>query len=544
VRIVGIFCLLCFFVFSPCLLANSSTLDVYPSAEELFEAYLRGDIDYQTYVNLIEIFEDGIDSTDLYLLEEIPNIDYFLKSDSGDYLSLESEQIESYFVPSPLRANRPGGSLKALRYQKLEENGQNMNQLSAKSSLGRDWMLDFRLSDDYAGKREWARRSLTYNGLKGPLRKMVLGNYTARFGLGLNVGYRGRLLGGNTESFGKTLLYPNYGGFNGIYVEGGRKQDAIRMLTHFDRIGDSSFIAGAFDFARSYKGFRIEGILLGAAIKSRSMNVQYRHYQLGAFLQYSGRSFNTALEAALPKGASEAVPSMLFETQFKKDDLGFKFSAWHYAEDFLNLIGGGRAGSLSQIVTIDTIDFHFHDRRVDQRGMLLKSQSRFRGNVRHEFTLSIYGKDRYNNFIKLVSTLEIPIGAKSSVRIDYRNGREKNPEEVLTENEVRTEFRFKERTFSLRSYVGYIRDKKDKEYISCFVRARRSFRDFGSVEMWLNFDRINTETGQIDYFYGYIKEAVKPTSFLEIGAKYSYRYSRWYSDREQSILQLEAKVEW
>ena len=73
-----------------CLLANltlgrSIGSDIYPTEDELYEAYLIGQIDYQTYLNLREIFNSGIDSTDLYLIEEIPNIDFFQGQESGKY---------------------------------------------------------------------------------------------------------------------------------------------------------------------------------------------------------------------------------------------------------------------------------------------------------------------------------------------------------------------------------------------------------------------------------------------------------------------------
>ena len=36
--------------------------EIYPTEDELYEAYLIGQFDYQTYLNLLEILNSGIDA--------------------------------------------------------------------------------------------------------------------------------------------------------------------------------------------------------------------------------------------------------------------------------------------------------------------------------------------------------------------------------------------------------------------------------------------------------------------------------------------------
>jgi hypothetical protein len=77
-----------------------------------------------------------------------------------------------------------------------------------------------------------------------------------------------------------------------------------------------------------------------------------------------------------------------------------------------------------------------------------------------------------------------------------------------------------------------------------FNRTNINLKKYGTWELWLNLDKLNVETSQNDYFYGYIKEKFRLSNSLELAAKYSYRYSRRYTDRQQSTLMLEMKALW
>jgi hypothetical protein len=540
-----VFCLCCLSAVSACLFADNITLDVYPSGEELFEAFLDGDIDYQTYIILIEILENGIDSTEIYLLEEIPNVSYFLQTYVEEYSRLKKEQAESYLIPTEtVDKERKTGFLRTRTYRELDREGRSGDYLYLKSRLNQTWSADLHLNRDSVSHRECSKRALIYKGQKGPVRRMTLGNFTARFGLGLTIGYRGRLLGENGESFEETLAFPDYGGFNGLYIEGGRRQDALRALLHFDRDRDFSFGAGALSFVRRYRNFKWEAIALGSILKNRNSAAKRKHYQLSGFLEYSREKFVVAAEAAFPRGASSSVPALVFETKFKDDRLDLKFSGWHYDEDFISLTGGARAGELYQTVTIDTVDFDFRDRRTNQDGVLLNSRVGFGGGVLYEFDISLYGEDSFRNSAKLLTTLEIPVGGYSVMGISFRNSRKKDFVEVRNENEYRLEYRFRKDALFLRSYLGYTDDKYGREYISCFARMRTDINGFGRVEVWLNPDRFDYVDGRLDYFYGYAQETIDVTSALELSAKFSYRYNRRYSQQEQLKFWLEVKLKW
>ncbi|MCP4703069.1 MAG: hypothetical protein GY865_00540, partial [candidate division Zixibacteria bacterium] len=234
--------------------------EIYPTEEELYEAFLFGDIDYQTYLNLIEIFNTGIDSTNLYLIEEIPNIDYYWGVDSQIDSDLEKEQTKPFVEEKESSlTDKLSGSAKWTRYQKLDDTGQNKNRIYIKSQLSQNWSFKLNGLDEYSGHQECSFRSLNYKSDRGTIRKMIIGNYTARFGLGLTVGYRGRLFSKDYLSPVETLLFPDYGGFNGLYAEGGPRKNRVKWLFHYDKNDSILVKTSAVNVNKKFGFYRVEG---------------------------------------------------------------------------------------------------------------------------------------------------------------------------------------------------------------------------------------------------------------------------------------------
>ncbi|MCX6828791.1 MAG: hypothetical protein NT002_05850 [candidate division Zixibacteria bacterium] len=325
---------------------------------------------------------------------------------------------------------------------------------------------------------------------------------------------------------------------------GGRKSDAVKWLIHYDQNSDYRIRATALDLSRRFHKFQLEGILLGAMVNNRITGVEYRHYQLGISAQYRVKAGQAALELAFPKNARTLFPAALMESEYTEGPIRLRLSAWHYDGEFLNLIGGGRSGLLYSDVTIDTIQFSFRDRRHDQQGMLFKANTEMGHDITTDFSCSIYGKDRYERAARLVAGLEVPLSLQSRVRMEFRHYEENHPGELVFENQARAEYRFYSDRISLRSYLGYKLDKWNNEYLSCFTRVRVFLSSPGTTEIWLNLDKLNTRTGRIDYFYGYLREAFRLMKYVELAAKYSYRYSRSYTERVEATLFFEVKVEW
>lgn len=543
---IAVFCVLTLLGFCRPLSAQSLSTEVYPSEEELYEAYLRGDIDYSTYLNLVEIFEAGVDSTELYLLNEIPNVNYFLRVWQEQVSTLEHEQSEPVLpeiekAKAGSAAGAITGFLRTKHSRIMDEDEADRSYCYLKSTLSEQWSVEGKLNRDYDNRTEFTKRALVYKSRRGPLKKIIIGNYTARYGLGVSVGYRGRLLDKGEEIAEETSLFPVYGGFNGLYVEGKRRHDAVKWLVHYDQNQIHGLRMAALDYMKRIDRFSIEGIVLGGAFENRDTDKSYKYYQLGGCVRYASVEYDAAVEVALPRYADNIIPAVLFEGSYSASPLHIRVSAWRYGDDYLNFTGGGRSGTQYQTVTVDSLEFEFNDRRHDQRGILLRGETELSERFTYDASLSLYGSSRFAYYMKSLIGLEYAPDGNIILRVDYRYARDANEPETITDHEIRLEGRSGGRCLTLRSYVGYSRDRQSREYVSCFSRLRLQTDPLGKLEAWLNLDKINIQHGGVDYFYAYIREALPVTSYLELGVKYSYRYS---TSGEQSTFYLDAEASW
>ena len=523
--------------------------EIYPTEDELYEAFLFGQIDYQTYLNLREIFNSGVDSTELYLIEEIPNINYFQGRVPEKYSDLEKEQTESYISEKKkISKDRLSGSIKWKRYQKLDKIGQDQNRIYIRSELSSDWSFKLNGVDEYIGHQEFSFRSLNYKKHRGTIRKLIIGNYTARFGLGLTVGYRGRLIGKDYLPPEETFLFPDYGGFNGFYAEGGPARKRVKWLFHYDKNDTILVRTAAFNVTQKHGFFRAEGTLLGTVLSNRFTDDEFRQYQLGLLLGYSGNDIEAAVEATLPKNNLEYISNnnqaAVAEMTYKRNDFSLKFSAWYYGDGFINLFGGSRSGDLYRTVEIEAIDFSYRDRRQNQRGFLVKTSTSLSETTDANMSLSIYGSSRYERFIEIQTSWGKIISENSRLRLYYELYLKEKIGEISNDKALKIEYNYKLDRFSLRSFLGYTYDKNNQEYLSLLFRAKLKNKIFKEIEFWVNFSRINIETSNIDYFYGYLKETVGITKMVSLAIKYRYRYNRRFSEPEESTIYLETLAVW
>ncbi len=536
-------------VFANLSLGRTIGSEIYPTEDELYEAYLIGQIDYQTYLNLREIFNSGIDSTNLYLIEEIPNINYFREYESDIQSELEKEQTKPYVSDQVgISKDKFSGSIKWKRYQELDEFGQDKNQIYINSQLSQDWSFKLNGLDEYTGHQEFSFRSLNYKSQRGTIRKLSIGNFTTRFGLGLTVGYRGRILGKDYLSPEETLLFPDYGGFNGIYAEGGHRKNLVKWLFHYDKNDTILVRTSALNVVRKYGLFKVEGTLLGSIISNRLTKTEFRQYQVGLFMGYFGYDIDAAIEVSLPKNnleqSSKNNQAAVAEMTYRNNDFTLKLSTWYYGQNFTNLFGGGRSGDLYRTVEFETIDLSYRDRRNNQRGFLVKTSTSLSGQIDAEMALSIYGSSRYERFIEIQTSLGKIFAEKSRLRVYYELFRKEKLGEIANDNSLKLEYNYKLPQFSLRSFLGYTYDNENQKYLSFHFRTKLKNKILKEIEFWVNFSRINIETGNIDYFYGYIKEMVDITKTVSLAVKYRYRYNRRFAEPVESTIYLETLMVW
>lgn len=206
---------------------------VLPSEDEAREAMENGEITFQQYLLLCEIILHGIDSSSLYLLDEIPNLVYLRKSDSSLTDPLEQEQQAGFRTRTSVARSGSGrvrGRLGYRFYQRLEEDEQSWYRSFADLVVADRYRVRFRINREKSGRERVVSRSVSYVSRSGPLRRLTLGSFTTRLGLGTLFGHAGKRLDFSRAIDNESLLYPDYGGYNGLLIKTVSGQLAVEGL--------------------------------------------------------------------------------------------------------------------------------------------------------------------------------------------------------------------------------------------------------------------------------------------------------------------------
>ena len=521
--------------------ADDLNPEVYASEDELYEAYLRGDLDYETYRNLVDLIETGLDSTNQYLLDELPGVS---PRPTVDSTGEGPERVAAFRQPGIRdRSGQWHGYLKARASRVLEDTNEYKSYYFLNSDIGTSWNVNAKLDRNERGVYEWTRRSVEYNSYRSPLKKFRLGNFNARFGSGLNLGFRGRLFSKGDEESDESIVYPDFSGFNGIYLEGSSGRNPARWLLHSDQNDTHKFQMSAVSLSARHKRLSGELIGLGAILKNRQTGREYKYIQAGSYVMYDAYDYKVSGEIAVQQHTQDFIGAALVEGSYDVEPIELQLSLWHYADDFLNFAGGGRSGRLYQTVTIDSLDFSLSDRRTGQDGFRLKSETRLSGKIISTAAISSYGFNDYHKKTELYAALAGLVRNNSVLTLDYRFKRSYDYGDISSGNETRLEYKLRQNGVYLRTYIGYQNDDIH-DYAMMFVRTSKEVPSVGVLELWCNLDKINLDSHQLDYMYLYVQERVPVSRFLHIIAKYSYRYSRSYTDRQQSAFYIEGRAIW
>jgi hypothetical protein len=184
--------------------AQELSVSVYPSIEELIEAERIGEIDLFQLFSLEELSQLQFDSASLFLQDRIPNLSYFSSSVKSLEPTLRSEQRTPFMQESsPQRT--VSGRFRHVYNQRFTDE-QSRYRSSARLLFPNSVAATFDIRRDYSGRERIVRRSVSIRPDSGVLKEIVLGNFSARYGLGTIIGYRGRLVEPSTRIDERVLL--------------------------------------------------------------------------------------------------------------------------------------------------------------------------------------------------------------------------------------------------------------------------------------------------------------------------------------------------
>ena len=518
--------------------SEGPSIAVYPSEDELLEALRLGEIDSSQYLILQEIIVHGLDSTNVHLLDEIPNLSLFLADPKSLVTSLEKEQKAGFSKPAP-RTGRPASTFGYKYYQELEQEGRAQYRSFGRFRINDHFETVFKLHREYTGRERFVSRRLVYKNGRGRLKELVLGNFSRRLGAGTIFGHRGKLLEFSDRIDGESFLFPDYGGYNGLYTKVKFNYVETEALTSVNRDSDHTLISAGGMVSLTKLPLR-PGVIIGVSrLKNRKTGERLHDVKYGLSSRYRYGDSYLGIELCGQAKEQDSWGGVVTEGRHRFRGAEVRYAGWAYADAYIDLTGGSKAGNLHHATALDAVDFSYSQKRSGQEGGMLKSIVLLAGDFEIINSILYAGRNRDTANVEFLSGLVRRFSRSCEIRLDYLNKTKKRVHNEVDQR-MRLETRIRTGNLSARSYIAYNTKSSRGDYISLFVNLKYLSPKAGSFEMWSNLARFNLREAAIDYWYAYIKSEQQLFMDVTAAMKLSYSYSR--SGKHRTVILLELRV--
>ena len=393
----------------------------YEDQEDLWESYREGELTSDQYLDLLALFQAGADSIfqPASDLEELPG---YSASDSVGFAPVSVKAVDG----RPSRGGRY--ELRAGYTLPLREQSDEGGYIVARRRSRRvQAFFDARSEQGrYEGFR---KRGIT---LVSPGRRtqVTIGNYEPRYGLGLVVGRRDRVLGRteNTNLSG-SVWQPRRGNFNGLDVQSTLAED-LNLIGSASRIENGRYREDiiASQISVTPGDAKVELGLTGAAYRmsDRASTERFRRSAVGLALKAGDNRQRVQLETAVVDGGAVAAAGRA-ERPLAAGRVSLV--VWTYDRAFILPSSGGPGHPGRQRISLFGEGLDYYSRTAGEQGLLLDVRSRLSEQVDVESVLEIFNDRlaRAKNFEGILALRVKPSG-RTSLRL-YLRGRAEHGED-------------------------------------------------------------------------------------------------------------------
>ncbi len=520
---------------------------VMPSEDEAVEALENGDITYYQYLQLREIIVHGIDSTSLYLLDEIPNLVFFRESNRPLSDPAEAEQLPGVVkeLPTATKTGLVTGRLGYRFYQRLEESEQTWYRSSGNVLIADRYRVRFQLDREQSGRERVVSRSLSYSARNSTVRRLVLGSFTTRLGLGTLFGYAGKKLDYANSLSGESLIYPDYGGYNGVLVEAQPGPLNMTGLVSVQR--DTQFrlvSAGLMTQIDSWRGR--PGVIIGQNhVTNRETGERLSLVTFGLHGEHRYGSGVVEIETSRQTGDRISAGSVVVEGRHRFESAELRYSAWSYSDDLIELTIGSKSGYLSRTDTLAQVGLRSSSKRAGQSGLLIKSVVQLSDKLKFSNAILYAARSSRHQRQQFSSSLGHRLTKDCSFLLTYLGKFRRNPEDTdagTADHRIRLANRLLADRWSIRYYIGYDAQANERGHACLFGSLRYRTEVNARVEVWSNWGDVGT-TG-VNYWYLFVRAEWPMIKQVRLAVKLSnsYRRGSLYKNRAQLLLELNANL--
>lgn len=512
---------------------------VYPSEDEIYHALLADEITYQQYLVLQDIITNRLDSTNRHLLDEIPNLDFFKIDSASLKTSLETDQqavFETDRDEVPSKKFVTGLVRRDFR-RYADESGRVRSVSEGRINITDAVIADMKIRKDYDDDKYCAGRSVKFHG-KGPMREVIIGNYSKRIGLGTVFGYRGKLFKTSSDLDGNSFLFPENGGQNGVVAHFCLGNYHVRGLGSAVRNEDTRLSSWGGTIQAERFPFEPSVTVGFTTLKNRVSGESVSDKKLALTGRHDYRRGYTTTEACWQMGEKGAFAAVVAEGRHRFRQAEIRYAGWRYNDDYIDLTGGSKAAAMYHDQMFEKIERDYPSKRTGQQGLLVKTIVDLTKKIElaNSLLYASFNSDTTNT--QWLAQISRKIRGFSA-GVDFLSRGRKRGDIESVHRQVRFVIRWRTEKLYLRTYVGYNTATAERDILSFFAGLKYKFDSYGRIELWSNIAEIDHRSGRINRWYAFIRSSIDVIDGMAVALKLSHTYNRGGSTEHRTIVGLD-----
>ena len=496
-------------------LPQGISASLYENEEDLEEGLLSGELSYQEYLELLELLREGVVITSpqmerLLFLPDFNQSDIELICDTILTPSLENNILScypagSFFIPEFLAETR--GRISFQTRQRFDKD-YSYNFILTEFKSKNKFLLSLQLQKEDTSSPVIRKRSLELSNLFF-LKRVVLGNFDKKIGLGLNIGYH-PLLKTAEEIDENSFLYPLSGRYNGILIESKYDFFSPGLILSKNKRGVYSEELWALNLLFSFPDISFGLLRSEGRLKNSSNRSSFYDRNTGVYFKARKQKITLSGEYSFLNSRAKGLASIL---TIKDKLFSIELSGWSYTQDFLHIFGSGLSNPDNTAMEIDQVEYEYPSRETGESGFLFKSRYQLITNLHLDFSFSQWRECSDEPFkLKNKIGIEKIFSDNFKTRLEYYHSDSDLEEEGSSQNLISSRVLFKpHRDFLFRLITRY----GEKE-LSSSPDRRKSFElqlrsDFHSISpfiinLWIRYRDTNLAEGGNGYWDFRIRE--------------------------------------
>lgn len=526
--------------------AQDLSTEVYTSEDELYEALLNSELSLQQYQVLRDAILEGVGLFKYHLLDEIPNLSHFLEVGSPLSTALQAEQLAP-FKPMVEIGRRSFGEFTYRYRYDLDQEKPSQYFGSMRVSRGRIAAYGA-LHREQGGDERVINRYMEYRNPSGVVREIRVGSFTRRLGMGTAFGHRGKLLNFAGRIDDESFLFPDFGGYNGVYSEIHSGRAKVQLLSSFSRDTDHSLSTAAGMLTYRFRSWR-SGLIVGVNhLRNRHTDASLHDVKIALPMRYRYKGGYVSLETCAQAGHDRGWSGVQVEGRHRFRTAEIKYAGWSYADRYLDLSGGSKTGRSLRKRYLEDVDFELNDKRSGHAGGMFKTIVLMTEQMQLVNAMLYSAQHRDSADFQLLSGLLRENEKGASWRLDHlvKSRRRTVGAAItsITSHSTRLEIRFTAGQTALRSYIAYNTSSDRSDYVSLFVRLDYHSQALGRLQVWSNLARFDARNRMVDYWYLFVRNEQPLAEGVLVAVKMSRSYNRDAGAKHRTQLSLEVKAIW